>query len=160
MAEREGQRRRTTRSPPPSTQYAELLTDCLVLVFRRLDLDELASAAPLVTCRSGKRSICATTTSRTSCRGARWRAHLHAYTTMSVAVSAWPPCHCTSPPDAPRTVLQRAVAAATPRRPHRRRTRARHSPPRRAAPPAQPPHPRCAPPHAGSPLGATLEEGR
>ncbi|KAF0919585.1 hypothetical protein E2562_030013 [Oryza meyeriana var. granulata] len=37
-----------TSSPPP--QWAELQTDCLVHVFRRLELDDLASAAPLV-CR-------------------------------------------------------------------------------------------------------------
>uniref|UniRef100_A0A0E0ECB5 Uncharacterized protein n=1 Tax=Oryza meridionalis TaxID=40149 RepID=A0A0E0ECB5_9ORYZ len=42
--------------------------------------------------------------------------------------SARPPRHCTSPPDAPRTVSPRVAAAATPRRPHRRRTRAGHSP--------------------------------
>uniref|UniRef100_A0A0E0KGM8 F-box domain-containing protein n=1 Tax=Oryza punctata TaxID=4537 RepID=A0A0E0KGM8_ORYPU len=36
-------------------QWAELPTDCLVHVFRRLDLDELASAAPLV-CRGWRRA--------------------------------------------------------------------------------------------------------
>ncbi|EAZ27892.1 hypothetical protein OsJ_11847 [Oryza sativa Japonica Group] len=45
---------RTTRSTPPP-QWAELPTDCLVHVFRRLDLDELASAAPLV-CRGWRRA--------------------------------------------------------------------------------------------------------
>lgn len=46
---------RTTRSTPPPPQWAELPTDCLVHVFRRLDLDEMASAAPLV-CRGWRRA--------------------------------------------------------------------------------------------------------